>query len=165
MNETMKETPRAEWKESWRDESLKAICGFANAEGGVLVIGRNDKGLAVGVRDARKLLQDIPNKGRGVYKGEYYYRSGSTNLPLKWAALDRSLMRKVGRHWDGVPVPHVAIKDLSRAAIGTFRKQARESRRLDAAILRESTPGLLDKVGVIGRSPLRISGAGRIRRV
>lgn len=184
----MKETQRVEWKESWRDESLKAICGFANAEGGVLVIGRNDKGVAVGVRDARKLLQDIPNKVRDIlgiivdvdlreidrkdtvevtvapydnpinYKGEYYYRSGSTNQALKGAALDRFLMRKVGRHWDGVPVPHVAIKDLSRAAIGTFRKQARESRRLDAAILRESTPGLLDKLGATGRSPLRNPG-------
>lgn len=184
----MKESQRIEWKESWRDESLKAICAFANAEGGVLAIGRNDKGVAVGVRDARKLLQDIPNKVRDIlgiivdvdlrvdagkdiveiavaaydnpinYKGEYYYRSGSTNQALKGAALDRFLMRKVGRHWDGGPVPHVAIKDLSKVAIGTFRKQARESRRMDAAILRESTPGLLDKVGATGRSPLRIPG-------
>lgn len=68
---------------------------------------------------------------------------------MKGPALDRFLMRKVGRHWDGVPVPHVAIKDLSRAAIGTFRKHARESRRLDAAILRESTPGLLDKLHLL----------------
>ena len=38
-----KEHQHVEWKESWHDESLKSICGFANAEGGVLVIGRNDK--------------------------------------------------------------------------------------------------------------------------
>ena len=31
-------------KKSWRHEYLKWICGFANADGGVLVIGRNDKG-------------------------------------------------------------------------------------------------------------------------
>jgi ATP-dependent DNA helicase RecG len=46
----MKETQHIEWKESWRDDYLKWICGFANAEGGVLVIGRNDKGIAVGVK-------------------------------------------------------------------------------------------------------------------
>ncbi len=46
----MKETQHIEWKESWRDEYLRWICGFANAEGGVLVIGRNDKGEAVGSR-------------------------------------------------------------------------------------------------------------------
>lgn len=36
----MKETERIEWKESWRDEYLKWICGFA--KGGVLHIGRNN---------------------------------------------------------------------------------------------------------------------------
>ena len=40
----MKESQNTEWKESWRDEYLKWLCGFANAEGGVLIIGRNDKG-------------------------------------------------------------------------------------------------------------------------
>ena len=40
----MKETQRIEWKESWRDEFFRWVCGFANAEGGVLHIGRNDKG-------------------------------------------------------------------------------------------------------------------------
>jgi ATP-dependent DNA helicase RecG len=59
----MKETQHIEWKESWRDEYLRWICGFANAEGGVLVIGRNDKGEAVGVKDASRLLQDIPEQG------------------------------------------------------------------------------------------------------
>src|SRR5438105_1508447 len=62
----MKENQHIEWKESWRDEYLKWICGFANAEGGVLVIGRNDKGAVVGVSDARKLLVDLPNKIRDV---------------------------------------------------------------------------------------------------
>jgi hypothetical protein len=38
----MKEHQNPEWKESWRDEYLKWICAFANAEGGLLVIGRND---------------------------------------------------------------------------------------------------------------------------
>jgi hypothetical protein len=33
-----------EWKESWRDDYLRWLCGFANADGGMLVIGRNDKG-------------------------------------------------------------------------------------------------------------------------
>lgn len=30
------ETQCVEWKETWRDEYLKWICGFANAYGGVL---------------------------------------------------------------------------------------------------------------------------------
>jgi predicted HTH transcriptional regulator len=37
----MPENQNIEWKESWRDEYLKWICGFANAKGGVIVIGQN----------------------------------------------------------------------------------------------------------------------------
>jgi ATP-dependent DNA helicase RecG len=62
----MKEHQHIEWKETWRDEYLKSICGFANAEGGVLVIGRNDRGEALGLKDAPKLLADLPNKVRDV---------------------------------------------------------------------------------------------------
>ena len=60
----MKEHQHTEWKESWRDEYLRWICGFANADGGLLVIGRNDKGVVVGVPNAKKLLEDLPNKVR-----------------------------------------------------------------------------------------------------
>jgi ATP-dependent DNA helicase RecG len=139
----MKEHQHIEWKESWHDEYLKWICGFANAEGGVLVIGRNDKGAVTGLTHAKKLLEDIPNKVRDIlgvmvdvnlreenakdyleivvdpypnpisYRGEYYYRAGSTNQALKGAALDRFLLRKQGRHWDGVPAPHFTVADLS----------------------------------------------------
>lgn len=47
---------------SWHDEYLKWICGFANAQGGKLIIGVDDSGNAVGVANAKKLLEDIPNK-------------------------------------------------------------------------------------------------------
>ncbi len=172
----MKESQHAEWKETWRNEFLKWICGFANAEGGVLHIGRNDRGVVVGLPDAARLLEEIPNKVRDIlgimvevnlrteagqeyleivveaypypvsYKGEYHLRSGSTKQELKGAALDKFLLRKQGRHWDGVPVPHVTVKDLSKAAIDRFRKLARQSQRLDSAILRESTPALIEKL-------------------
>lgn len=62
----MKEHQNIEWKSSWRDEYLKWICGFANADGGVLVIGRNDRGEAIGVAHAARLLEEIPNKVRDV---------------------------------------------------------------------------------------------------
>lgn len=55
-----------EWKESWRDEYLEWISGFANADGGTLIIGINDHGQPVGLPDARKLMVDLPNKVRDV---------------------------------------------------------------------------------------------------
>lgn len=56
------ENQNIEWKESWRDEYLKWICGFANAQGGKIYIGKRDDGTIIGVRNSKKLLEDIPNK-------------------------------------------------------------------------------------------------------
>jgi ATP-dependent DNA helicase RecG len=175
----MKEHQHIEWKASWHDDYLKWICGFANADGGVLVIGRNDAGAAVGVPGVEKLLDDIPNKVRDIlgimvdvnlreeagrdlleilvepypypvsYKGEYHYRSGSTKQELKGAALDKFLLRKQGRHWDGVPVPHVRAADLDAPALAAFRRQASKSQRLSAAILDEPDAALLDKLHLV----------------
>jgi len=54
----MKENQHIEWKETWRDDCMKWICGFANARGGMLVIGRNDKG-AVPIQLKSGLDQEI----------------------------------------------------------------------------------------------------------
>ncbi len=126
-----------------------------------------------------KLLVDLPNKVRDVlgilvkvnlkrsrrneyleivvdpypypvsYKGEYHIRSGGTKQELKGAALDRFLLRKVGRHWDGVPLPNLAVKDLSRPAINMFRELARQSQRLDSATLKQSVPALVEKLHLL----------------
>ena len=57
-----KETQNVEFKQSWRDEFLKEICGFANAKGGTLLVGVDDSGKAVGVENGKRLMEDIPNK-------------------------------------------------------------------------------------------------------
>lgn len=62
----MKENQQLEWKETWRDEFLRWVCGFANAGGGELHIGRNDQGKVVGLPDAARLLEEIPNKIRDL---------------------------------------------------------------------------------------------------
>jgi predicted HTH transcriptional regulator len=174
-----KESQNTEWKRAWRDEYLKWICGFANADGGVLVIGRNDRGEAVGVADAAKLLEDIPNKVRDIlgimvdvnlllergeelleirvesypspvnYKGEYFYRSGSTNQMLKGAALDRFLLRKHGQTWDGSPLPGLSPIDLDSGALKTFRRLALKSQRLPETILEEPDQFLLEKLRLV----------------
>jgi ATP-dependent DNA helicase RecG len=62
----MREDQHIEWKESWNRKYFNWICGFANAQGGLLVIGKNDKGEIVGIDNARKLLEDIPNQARDL---------------------------------------------------------------------------------------------------
>ncbi len=172
----MNETQHTEWKQSWRDDALRGICGFANAEGGVMVIGRNDHGEVVGLNDAHKLLEDIPNKVRDIlgimvdvnlrtdegreyldivvpaypnpisYKGEYYYRSGSTDQALKGAALDRFLLRKQGLHWDGVPLPGLDMSSCGKEAFQIFRRNAARSGRVDEAVLQDSDTALLENL-------------------
>lgn len=172
----MKESQHIEWKQNWRDEYLRWVCGFANAQGGRLMIGKNDRGVVVGLPDAKKLLDDIPNKVRDIlgimvevnlhtehgkdwleivvepypspisYKGEYHYRSGSTKQELKGAALHRFMMRKQGRNWDDAPVPYVSAADLDERALTYFRKRALRSERVPAELLEETDGVLLDKL-------------------
>ena len=49
----MIESQNIEYKESWRDEYLKWVCGFANAQGGTIYIGIDDTGNVVGVKNEK----------------------------------------------------------------------------------------------------------------
>lgn len=170
------ETHLVEWKESWRDEYLKWLCGFANADGGTLIIGMNDKGEPVGAQDAHRLLVDLPNKIRDTlglvvpvrevtkkgktlveidvapslppisYKGEYHFRSGSTKQQLTGNALSTFLLRKFGRTWDGAPVPSLAVKDLSAEAFTRFKAHAKGGKRLPPGALTATRPELIEKL-------------------
>ena len=172
----MPESQNIEFKTIWKDEYLKWICGFANAQGGTIFIGKDDNGNVVGVNNAKKLLEDLPNKittilgivaevnlhetEQGDYieivvepqpnpvscKGEYHYRSGSTKQELKGAALDKFLLGKQGKHWDGVPVPHVTVTDLKQETFDFFRKKGVKSNRLSEDALSDSNELLLSNL-------------------
>ena len=58
------ENHNIEYKATWRDEYLKWICGFANAHGGKMLIGVDDKGYVVGVEKPKKLIEDIGSAER-----------------------------------------------------------------------------------------------------
>ena len=74
----MPEKQNIEWKEIWKDEYLAWIRGFANAQGGTLYIGKNDKGETAGLSNAGKLLEDLPNKIRDAirYSSDAVFSSG-----------------------------------------------------------------------------------------
>ena len=56
----MPEQQNIEYKQSWHDDYLKWVCGFANASGGVIYIGKDDNGRDllpfVGVRRASEIV-------------------------------------------------------------------------------------------------------------
>lgn len=182
----MSENQNVEYKESWRDEYLKWVCGFANANGGVLEIGKDDRGTVVGLKDPSRLLEELPNKvvsGLGIvadvdlvtegkasfiritvephpnpvsYRGAYYVRSGSTNQQLTGAALDRFLLGKQGRHWDGVPQPGLEVESCDPTAFRAFREKAAASGRAQVDEHSEDAAEILDG--------LRLREAGRLKR-
>ena len=58
----MSESQIIEYKQSWRDEYIKWISGFANAQGGTLIIGKDDKGKSVGIKQPREKLMTCHRK-------------------------------------------------------------------------------------------------------
>ena len=56
------ETHIIENKTIWKDEWLEWICGFANAQGGIVNIGTADDGTPVGLPGIKALMENLPNK-------------------------------------------------------------------------------------------------------
>ena len=136
----MEETHIVENKTIWKDEWLEWICGFANAQGGILNVGTSDDGTPVGLADIKSLLEKLPNKiinKLGIVSdvnkcslngidyieiavhpsnvaitldGVIYYRSGATNQTLRGEALERFLLSKMGMHWDEMEIPNATIE-------------------------------------------------------
>lgn len=61
------------------------------------------------------------------YKGQYHYRTGSTKQELKSPALDKFLLKKQGKRWDGVPVPHINLDDFTGQAFDLFRQKSKKA--------------------------------------
>ena len=182
----MAESQNIEWKESWRDEYLKWICGFANAQGGKIYIGLKDDGRVIGVKNSKKLLEDIPNKIRNTmgivadvnlhekdgleyleiivspssfpvsYYGEFHYRSGSTKQLLTGIALSDFIMKRAGVHWEDAIVEGITMDDIDDESIKIFKREARRCKRMKPEDLNVSTEELLEK--------LHLSENGKLKR-
>ena len=183
----MAESQNIEYKESWRDEYLKWICGFANAQGGTIFIGVNDAGNVVGLKDIKKLMEDIPNKiqsGLGIvadvnrlkkdgkyyleikvksssfpisYHGEFHYRSGSTKQQLTGVALSEFIMNKTGFRWEDVTVDNVTVDDLDDESFRIFREEAMRKKRMSEAKLNVTNTELLQRLHLMKDGKLKKS--------
>ncbi len=185
----MEENQNIEWKESWHDEYLEWICGYANAYGGRLYIGKDDKGNVVGVQKSKKLMELIPSKitdTMGIvadvnllhkgeleyieiivdkypslisYHGKYYYRSGSTMRTITGKELDRAILKSQGRTWDGMPVVKLSIDDLKEDALRLFKEKAVRNGRLTDDEVKVSNTILMDNLHLIDEDGYLIRAA------
>ena len=156
----MQEQQNVEYKSSWHDDYLKWICGFANAKGGQIFIGKDDDGNVVGVDDYNELIVEIPNKiknnlgitaevnllqenGKHYFeivvvpysvaislRGRYYYRSGSVKQELTGVALSEFLLKRTGHTWDDVIEPRATFADIDEKSFRAYLIMSKEKGRL-----------------------------------
>ena len=142
----------------------------------LLYIGCDDEGAVIGLPNASKLLEDIPNKVRDAMgiivgvnllneggkeyieidvppypigiscKGVYYYRSGSTRQILTGPALEAFLMRKRGATWDNLPLPAFSLDDVDDEIVAHFKQWAARKGRIDKSVLDEPKDVLMEKL-------------------
>lgn len=156
------ESKNIEFKKSWHDDYLKWICGFANAIGGIIYIGKDNAGKVIHLPDYAKLMEDIPNKIRNAMgiicdvqlndekekkfisikvnpysvpvslRGRYYYRSGSTKMELTGVELNEFLLKKAGKTWDDMIEEGANIKDIDEKSVAKFSDDSKEKGRVPA---------------------------------
>ena len=156
----MPEQQNIEYKQSWHDDYLKWVCGFANAIGGVIYIGKDDSGTVVHLPDYKALMETIPNKIRDLMgiicdvqlhtengknyisiqvnpytvpvslRGRYYYRSGSTKMELTGVELNEFLLKKAGKTWDDVVEEGATIADIDENSLTKFINDSKKKGRM-----------------------------------
>ncbi len=177
------ENQNKEYKQAWNDNCLKTICAFANTGGGKLFIGIDDEGNPMGVKDAARYLDDIPNKTKDIlgitpdvtvkkkagkdiievtvapssapisYHGRFYTRSGSSSVEIKGHALVDLLMRKSGRSGDGFIEEGATLKDIDTSAINKFRKLA--AKKIPQIAAEKNVQAILQKLNLLEKGKLR----------
>jgi len=180
----MPEQQNIEYKSSWHDDYQKWICGFANAQGGRIYIGKDDDGKIIGVGDYKRLMDEIPNKIKnnlgitaevnllqdgGIHfieiivqpysvpislRGRYYYRSGSVKHELTGAALNEFLLKRIGHTWDDVIETRATMDDIDEKTVKIFLRKAEEAGRLPD-IDGLSTAELLEKLRLMKNGQLK----------
>lgn len=179
------ENQNIEFKQRWHDDYLKWTCGFANAQGGTLYVGKDNEGQAIGLPGYSRLMEEIPNKVKDVlgivadanlhwtedkasieaivepypspvsYKGQFQYRRGSTKQELKGPALDKFKSQKQGKHYDGAPVLNVSTTDLDPETLAFFRKRALKSKRVADEVLNDPDVLLLENLQLLENGHLK----------
>ncbi|MEI6576770.1 MAG: ATP-binding protein [Bacteroidota bacterium] len=156
----LEESNKVEFKLVWKDDYLRQICGFTNANGGMMYIGVNDQGIVVGIKNAKRLLEEIPNKSANMMgvivqvetlyenglpylcvdipesslpvslKGKYYVRSGTTTQELNGSSLYSFLFKRHHISWDEIGVESATFEDIDSNAVRRFIELSIAANRL-----------------------------------
>lgn len=181
----MNESQNTEYKSAWHDEYLDWVCGFANAQGGKICIGKDDNGKTIGLSNYKTLMESIPNKIKNqlgitaevnlheensLYyieivvtpysvpislRGRYFYRSGSVKQELSGSALNEFMLNRMGKSWESVPIPKVAITDLKTDTFSFFKEKGIKSGRIDENRREDNPQQVLENLHLLEEEHLK----------
>ena len=173
------ESQNIEWKQSWRDEYLEWVAGFANAHGGKIYIGKTDASKVIGIENPKKLMEDIPNKivntlglvcdvnllsENGlqyieivvnpsnfpvIYHGLVHYRSGATKQVLKGTAMQDFILKKMNITWDAAVCENATIDDINPDAVKFLVNAGIRYNRLPASAAADSVETTMKNLRLI----------------
>ena len=168
-----------EYKRLWKDEWLEWICGMANADGGVIYLGVKDDGEVLGVSNAKKLMEDIPNKiiskmsiypdirqvekdGKDVIEievapsmaavsldGVVYKRVGATNQILKGTALQEFYLSRPSGAWDARIIPDAKLDEIDPDAVEYLKESGIRKGRLSKESAKDSVEKVLKSLNLM----------------
>jgi len=180
----MVENQSIELKENWKDGYLELIVGFANANGGKLLIGYNQNSDVIGLSNTKKLQNDILTKIKNhlninvdinilnkdtkeyleivvyrsfniiSYKGNIYYHNNKDNILLKDEMLNDYINKKIYNTWDQIPLNALSISDLDDESINIFKEKSLKSKRLLKDDLKIDNKKILHNLGLLKSSLL-----------
>ena len=110
------ESQNNEWKASWHDEYFKWLCGYANVGGGHLFVGVNDDGYVVGLKNYRRLLEELPNQIKtkmGIIAEVRYHSAERRGVNIRYGT--------DGTRESGMQIPaEIRNRDKNLYAAGIF---------------------------------------------
>ncbi len=143
-----------EFKRSGAGHLGRELCAFANATGGVVLIGVDDDGTVVGVTHPNRLKSEIQNIARSIdpplavdvelqnnvlvvtvppqsskpysFGGKFYFRDGATSQQMSRDEIREFFFKEGLIHFDEMPCDRFDLeKDLTEDVYKRFAKQAR----------------------------------------
>ncbi|MDI6890684.1 MAG: helix-turn-helix domain-containing protein [Thermodesulfovibrionales bacterium] len=170
------ETETVEFKEIINDSFYKTLSAFANAKGGIIILGADIKGNIKGIEPSSRFLEDLTNrivnkmsiypnietidiKGKRViavkvarssypvsYEGRYYERVGNTTREMNTEKLKMLLLK--GKCWDSIK-GGFSLDEIDNETVRRFIRFAVEKNRLTDVSLNESPEVVLKKLELL----------------
>ena len=153
----MKESQHTEWKRNWRDDYLRWICGFANAEGGVLVIGLM---LTFQANPEHLIAALGEDRAKPVLDGKVGERVGETRVEMPVVTVETPEVT-VESPEVRVETPEVRVE----TPVETRDRIIELLRAHPHLTLGEVAAQIGKSVSTVERSSVKLTREGRLRRV